>query len=507
MTAAAASFAAVVPDEVIVRFRPGAPSAATARALDDLGARQRDEIPALRTRLVKLPPGRTVDDALARLRAHPLVEFAEPNLVIRVKSLPTDTEHSRQWSLAKIHANQAWAANVAGADGSAAVIIAVVDTGVLSSHSEFTGKLVTGFNALNDSSDTEDDHGHGTGVASVAAAAADGTGMVGVARNARIMPIRVLDATGVTGEFTIMKGMLWAAQHGADVINMSLGSCDENGCPPGSVTGAEATEQAHALGAILVAATGNEGTANVSYPAGYPYVIGVGATDKNDAITFYSNTGPAVDVVAPGGGGSVNPCDDLVDMLAATLSTPFFCYGNAVNSYITEAGTSFASPVVAGLAAVLLGVDPSRTPDAIAALIQRTADQPGGGTGWNPTYGYGRVNMYRALTGALSAPPAAADTGWAWPNPFSPALDRHTTFTIPAGAGQDVRVSVYDQAGHLIWDAAYAAAQTAGMDLYTSSPIRWNGRDTAGRRAAGGVYLARITVGGTSSVKKIVLTP
>src|SRR5687767_3398054 len=213
MTAAAASFAAVVPDEVIVRFRPGAPSAATARALDELGARQRDEIPALRARLVKLPPGRTVDEALARLRAHPLVEFAEPNMIVRIKAFPADPEARWQWSLNRISASQSWSSGLAGADGSAAVTIAVVDSGVRSAHPEFAGKLVQGFNAMDDSSNTEDDHGHGTGVASVAAAAADGAGMVGVARNARIMPIRVLDATGVTGEFTIMKGMLWAAQH------------------------------------------------------------------------------------------------------------------------------------------------------------------------------------------------------------------------------------------------------------------------------------------------------
>lgn len=503
---AGSAIAAVAPDEVLVRFRPGAPGPAATRALDELGGRAVDELASLRVRRVKLPPGRALEDALARLRAHPLVELAEPNMIVRIKTLPTDGYAPLQWSLNRISASQAWGASLPGADGSAGIIIAIVDSGVWSGHSEFAGKLVPGYNALDDSGNTEDDHGHGTGVASVAAAAGDNGGIVGVARNARIMPIRVLSAAGEGTEFSIVKGVLWAANHGARVINMSLGSCDENGCAPGSVTGAEAMEQAHALGAVLVAATGNEGIEEFSYPAGYPYVIGVGATDAADRITYYSNTGPGLDVVAPGGGGSFF-CDDSEDIIAATLATEPYCVGTPSSALTTEAGTSFSSPIVAGLAAVLLGVDPGRSPDQIASLLQRTADQPAGHTSWNPTYGYGRVNMYRALTGSMAAPPAAADTGWAWPNPFSPVLDRYTTFTIPDGAGKDVRVSIYDQAGHLVWEAAYGAGQTAGMDLYTSSPIRWNGRDLAGRMAAGGVYLARITAGGTSSVKKIVLAP
>jgi subtilisin family serine protease len=321
------------------------------------------------------------------------------------------------------------------------------------------------------------------------------------------MAIKVLGANGEGNEFDIDKGVLWAARHGARVINMSLGSCDPAPpytCDPGTTAGAAAMQEAWSLGAVLVAATGNEGTENTSFPAGYPHVLGVGATDRNDHLTFYSNRGPALDVVAPGGVGATS-CNDSADLMVAILTTQVCDNFAFPAGWGTEAGTSFACPVVAGLAAVLLGADPARTADQIVSVIEQTADPAGGVTGWTPDYGYGRVNMYRALTGQAAPPPVAKTLAWAYPNPFSPLLQRHTTFVIPAGRGQAVSIEIRDVTGLLVWTKALSAAETSGLDLYYNSPLRWDGNDSKGRQLANGVYVARIRVGSATCVKRIVV--
>jgi serine protease len=276
------------------------------------------------------------------------------------------------------------------------------------------------------------------------------------------------------------------------------------------------------LGVVLVAAAGNDGSGAVSFPAGYPHVLGVGATGPNDQVAFYSNWGPGVDVVAPGGGGSEFYCGFAVDILTATLPPASPCPGAPSTSmdpncacsydltptttlYVAEAGTSFSAPIVSGLAAVLLGVDPARTPDQVATLIEATADQPQGGRGWNQYYGYGRVNMYRALTNAVTALPTNASLAWTYPNPFSPTSGRCATFVVPTGRGKAISIEIRDVLGNLLWSKAMSAAETAGLDLYYNSPLQWNGRDSKGRELANGVYTARITVGSTSCTKRIVI--
>ncbi|MEK7476412.1 MAG: S8 family serine peptidase [Candidatus Coatesbacteria bacterium] len=496
-----------VADEILVRFAPGVAEADARRTLDGLGARETDRLPEIMVRRVKLPPGQTVEAAIDRLGRNPNVLYAEPNLVLRAKGFPTDTYFPIQWSLDRISASQCWGSSIPGSTGSAAITIAIVDTGIQSAHPDFAGKLVTGTNILSPGSAPEDDNGHGTGVASVAAAASNNkAGITGVAWDAMLMAVKVLDATGQGTEFDIDKGVLWAARHGARVINMSLGSCDPVTlvCDPGTSSGAATMQQAWSLGCVLVAATGNEGTTNTSFPAGYPHVLGVGATDRNDQLTAYSNRGTAMDVVAPGGTG-VSSCNSDYDMTVAILTSQVCDNFAFPAGWGTEAGTSFAAPMVSGLAAVLLGVNPAGTPDSIVSLIEQTADPAGGVTGWTPGYGYGRINMYRALTGQAAPPPATGTPAWVYPNPFSPLLQRHTTFVIPAGAGQPISIEIRDVTGTLVWTKALSAAETSGLDLYYNSPLRWDGNDTKGRQLANGVYVARIRVGSTTCVKRIVV--
>jgi len=236
---------------------------------------------------------------------------------------------------------------------------------------------------------------------------------------------------------------------------------------------------------VLIAAAGNESTSNKSYPAAYPYVIGVSATDTNDALASFSNFGDYIDFAAPGVG----------------IQAP----GSATDSiYCVANGTSVASPIVAGLAAVLLGQDPSRTPDDIESLMRRTADDLGI-AGWDPQFGYGRVNMYRALTLNANIPPAGRDLAYVYPNPFSPAQDLEgMRIVIKASPGDVVGVEVFDVLGNRVWSKSFSAQETGTRDFYYD-PVVWNGKDEQGRELANGVYLARIKVNEQRIIKKIVL--
>jgi subtilisin family serine protease len=479
-----------VPDEVIVRFKPGTTGAAATRAIDELGGRERDELRGLGFKRITLPPGLTPEVAAERLKHRSDVESAAPNPLVKAFALPNDPRlPSFQWHLYKIHATDAWIANVSGNQGAASIIIAVIDSGLFATHEEFpASKVVPGHNAINPALPTTDECGHGTWVSGIAAAATNNlAGGAGVAWLPRIMPVKAIayDATigdCVGSDFDIDQAVLWASSNGARVINMSLGGSTR--------TDAEAAtmEAAWSRGCVLVAAAGNEASSNPSYPAAYADVVGVSATDQNDLLASFSNFGTYVDVAAPGVG------IDAPDTAAT-------------NAYASVSGTSMASPIVAGLAAVLLGQDPSRTNEDIVRLLEQSADQLEGYTPGerNAKFGYGRVNMVRALTGNLTPPPSIKDNGYAFPNPFSPTIDRYVTFVIKAPGGQAVSVEVFDVVGNLVWRKRLDAGATTGADLYYNSPMRWDGRDTAGRDMANGVYTAVITVGTSRTIKKIVV--
>ena len=506
---ASPAFARHAPDRLLVRFRPGAAAADQTRALDDLHGRVAADLPAIRFKVVTLPPGRTVEEAIARLSRNPNVEVAEPDMVLHAAALPNDPLAPLQWPLNRISASLCWASDVPGATGSASIIIAIVDTGVNLAHEDLMAKLVAGVNLVNAQNPPEDDHGHGTAVAAVAAADTNNAkGVAGVAWNARLMPVKVLNFNGEGYESLNLLGVQWAMDHGARVINMSIGSCDENGdCGSPSVAGTDMMEAAWRAGVVLVAAAGNDPREEVSWPAGYPHVMGIAATGPDDRITSYSTYGSAVDLAAPGGvdcsnaGGVLSACaNQWICPAPSSCGGPCAC---STSPYDPVAGTSFASPVVAGAAAVLLGQNPARSPDEVMTILERSADHPDGAAGWNKFLGYGRVNLYRALTGAGTPPPAAArdDIGYAYPNPFSPPLDGFLTFVFPGAPAAPVRVDLFDAAGNLV----RTLNAPAGADLYYNSPVRWNGRDGQDRDLAGGVYTARLTAGSASTIKRIIL--
>ncbi|MCU7725133.1 S8 family peptidase [Actinoplanes sp. KI2] len=326
-----------------------------------------------------------------------------------MKALAVDPYRSQQWDLAKMNVP---AAN-ARSTGSG-VTVAVVDTGVDASHPDLAGQVLPGIDIVNGSTTgvSTDPNGHGTHVAgTIAALTGNGVGVASVAPGVKILPVRVLDANGSGYMSDAATGIVWAADHGATVINLSLGSTSQ----VSAVT--NAVSYARGKGVTVVAAAGNDRAKGspTSWPAADAGVIAVAATDSADTVADYSNQGSYVDVAAPG---------------SEIVST----YPVAKGSYATMDGTSMATPHVAAEAALLKAYDKSLTPDQIEKTIESTAVDLGK-AGKDTDYGYGRVDAAAALqavTPAASAPTTAPTTT------ASPAPS--TTSTSPAPTPTDTVV-------------------------------------------------------------------
>ena len=316
-------------------------------------------------------PGRVIATA-EEVLLHPAEDYANAAPV----ELPANDEFRfAQWGLDAVHAEAAWP--VTQGDG---VVVAIVDSGIDGSHPDLAPALVPGMSTVDGPAD-QDTLGHGTHVAGiVAAVGGNDLGTAGVAPRARLMPVRVL-ADGAALSSNVAKGVIWAADHGADVISISLA-----GPSPSAVLNA-ALDYAIAQGSIVVVAAGNAGDKGnpAMWPASHDPVIAVGAIDEHHRVTAFSSSGPYVDVAAPG---------------RRIYSTrPDGRWGNA-------SGTSSATPHVSGAAALLLGVDPTLTQDAIAELLAATAVDIET-RGRDDRSGAGVIDVAAALdaVGALPPPP------------------------------------------------------------------------------------------------------
>ncbi|BCJ41847.1 hypothetical protein GCM10010168_75350 [Actinoplanes ianthinogenes] len=343
----------------------------------------------------------TVKQATDRAGAAKLVEQAQQaenavGVEIDVKAValgaPTgsDLYRSRQWDLGTMRAVDAWQTSTG-----AGVTVAVVDTGVDATNVDLSGKVLTGWDATTDKAGGNiDPNGHGTHVAGTIGAVTGNTiGVSSVAPDVKILPVRVLGANGSGYMSDAAEGIVWAADNGAQVINMSLGA----GTKVTAVSNAIA--YARGKGVTVIAAAGNERAQGspISYPAADTGVIAVAATDSSDGVAPYSNAGSYVDVAAPG---------------SAILSTYPAALGN---SYGTMSGTSMASPHVAGLAALLKAAKPSLTPDQIEKAIETSAVDLGS-AGKDNDFGYGRVDAVAALA-AVATPATAPTTSSPAPSP------------------------------------------------------------------------------------------
>jgi subtilisin family serine protease len=329
--------------QLVVGIADDATRSEVQSALQDAGATVEQSIGAIDTKVVELPAGQ-VDEGIDSLEQSPAVEYVEPEVVLEATdTIPNDALWQGQWGPQRVRAQKAWDAT----HGSASVIVAVVDTGVDYSHPDLQGLFVPGYDVVNQDTDPADDQGHGTAVAGVIAARTQNReGQAGMCWACKVMPVKVLDANGSGTTATIAAGIVWAANHGARVINLSLGGAGTTQALQ------DAINFAVGKGVLVLAAAGNSGTTTKFYPAAYPDVVSVAATMPDDHLYAWSNRGKDwVQVAAPG-------CD--------TAPVRGGGYGNFC-------GTSAATPIASGIGALALSIDPGLAGADIHRALQAAA--------------------------------------------------------------------------------------------------------------------------------------
>jgi len=312
---------------------------------------------------------------------------------VRIATTSNDTYRSKQWALNRLRAESDWTKSTGSG-----VVVAVVDTGVTGSHPDLSGHVLAGKDLVAPGTAPTDENGHGTHVAGIIAAVANNhRGIAGLARSARVLPVRVLDGSGSGTSDVVANGIIWAAQHGANVINLSLGSSQSDNAEKAAVA------YAVSKNVVVAAAAGNDGCGgllgggllgggglfgpSLSYPAAYPSVLGVGAIQSNGAKASYSNCGSYVDVMAPGSG-----------IISTTISHPNSDLGCDTSGYCYLSGTSMATPYAAATAALEIArLGHGWSQANVRSRMQSTADDIDS-SGRDDQTGFGVVNPFRMLS-------------------------------------------------------------------------------------------------------------
>jgi serine protease len=367
--------AAYDPHSVLVKFSPKASASARSTVLAKHNSRQAS-VP-VDGDYATVTSNATAPELLKKLQAESSVEVASLNYIRTSAATPNDEYYrSDQAYLSTIRMPQAW--DLSKSAGSQTV--AVLDTGVDGGHPELSGRVYTGYNAINPKASANDDEGHGTMVAGIIAANTNNArGIAGVAWNAKILPVKVLDSEGNGSDSWVVAGINWAVAHGARVINMSLSGPSYNPVMHAAV------KNAVAKGVMVVAAAGNNYSSSPRYPAAFPETISVGATDNNGVLTTFSSWGDSVDISAPGWN---------------ILSTgPRALTDAGYLPYWGGSGTSFSAPMVAAVAAMMRNKYPSWTPAQVEARLEATS-RDAGPHGRDPFYGAGVLDATEALGGS-----------------------------------------------------------------------------------------------------------
>ena len=400
----------MAPGRLIVRFKRGADVPARDGAHRAAGAVAVERLALPDTAVVQVAPT-GVDRAIAAYRARPDVASVEPDYVRQATDIPNDTRLGEQYGVGRINAPGAWDQS----KSTPSVRIAILDSGIYSGSSTFAGpdgighrdvrdKVVGEVNFTSSPNGADDYYNHGSLMAGVAAAATNnGAGVAGIGYNATILNGKVLGDDGSGYDSWIIQGIVWAADNGARVINMSLG-----GDGPCTAAYQDAIDYAWNRGAVVVAAAGNGGPDGVGdpqaeAPCNCERVLAVAATDRNDGRASFSNYGAGVDLAAPGVG---------------ILSTDW------KGGYSTVSGTSPAAPHVAGVAALVWTTGYGTSPQAVVDRLTSTASRVAGtGVFWT----YGRLDAAAAVGVSGSPPPPTAT-----PSPTATLTPSPTTTLTPS---------------------------------------------------------------------------
>lgn len=355
------------------------------RFLARAGLSRLSRIPQIRVEILSVPQGQEKEWA-GRLKGRPEVVYAVVDTLFRPLRAANDLYFpTHQWYLNKIRVPEAWDVTT----GSDEIIIAILDSGIDLEHPDLQAKLVPGYNAYNEAELPIDTDGHGTHVAGLAAAISDNAlGIAGVSWGAKLMPIKVSDPKGEMADSDIAKGMVWGADNGAKIFNLSLGGDTPD--PTNATT--DAIQYVREAGGLILAAAGNEFEEGnpISYPAVLDGVMAVGATDHEDQRSPFSQVQEYVSVVAPGGVTSEDEDDNPLNWIYST-------YPLELGGLKGVQGTSMATPIVSGVAALVWSAHPGYTADQVREAIERTAVDLGP-AGKDSEYGHGRVDAWAAVS-------------------------------------------------------------------------------------------------------------
>jgi subtilisin family serine protease len=471
----------------------------------------------------RAPDPSAVDALIALLKTESIVKSAQPNYILSaldaysyiystVSGGPNDPLYSSgtnyhlpcygfmrqgEWYLNQVEADKAFASGLTTAPAGRNIVVAVIDTGVDyplgGGNPDLAGNTLPGYNELTPTAPPYDDEqpdscggaGHGTHVAGIIAANTNNlSGMASVScsqdvtwtSRVKVLPVKVLDAGGNGNDSDIYDGIVWAADNGADIINMSFGGSNQDDVLE------QAVNYAYSAGVLCIAAAGNDST-QTYYPAAYPNVMAVSATDiavdscgsTYDVLASFSNFGK-IDIAAPG-----------VNIWSAANNLD-----SNPSGYSSMDGTSFSSPIVAAAAALVKLRNPAYTPDKIRTVLEQTADDDyqqcaGGNPGYDKYFGWGRVNVYRALQQDYNAQSTGGQAlkTYNWPNPFSPSRDLATNIVFWASSQADITIKIYDGGGRLVWQDSINAADVS-TTVYNT--VQWNGKNSSGAAVSNGVY-------------------
>ncbi|CAH0345139.1 S8 family serine peptidase [Bacillus sp. CECT 9360] len=440
-----------IKQELIVKFKSGTSVDEKSKLLQKHALVQLESNPTGNFTLVKSSSPH-LENMAKEIMASKQVEYVEPNYRMDARFTPVDPNYKKQWYTGKLNLPGAWQQT----KGSSSIKVALIDSGVQVNHPDLIGKIVNPYNAITGRSTFPADD-HGTHVAGIIAATMNKTGIAGIAPNIKIMPINVFEGEDAD-IYTVADAIIYAADKGANIMNLSLGTDSESSALEYAV------DYAESKGVLLVAAAGNERTFQPSYPAALSQTIGVSATDENDRITYYSNYGKYIDFAAPG------------NNIYSTITKSTYQY---------MSGTSMAAPMVTGVSALILSKNPFLSSSQVIDILKKSSLDLGN-IGKDTLYGYGRIDAAKSLSNT--------------PLPLSPIEVESTTFTMNgttklpisfhATSGGSVSLEVLNSKNAVVKRLIPKKSWTGG-----NITSEWDGKLDNGTYASSGTYklVARIS--------------